>query len=189
MIHHLSWIPPQPDETLEHYAQRLARGIDTSRKFALIGVSFGGMIATEIAKITTPCKTILISSISRRKELPWLYRAAGSLHLHRLMPARAGNNANPLMYWLFGLNTPHDRVLLSQILSDSNTSFTRWAIGAVLGWKNTERPASVVCIHGTRDRVLPARNPQYAVGKGGHLMVVNRAAEISGIINTILADA
>jgi surfactin synthase thioesterase subunit len=51
---YLDWITPEPAESLEAYAARLALNIDTSAPFYLIGLSFGGMLATEIAKKLNP---------------------------------------------------------------------------------------------------------------------------------------
>lgn len=44
----IEWIEPLPNETIEQYAKRLAQCIDTSQPYVIIGVSFGGLIATEI---------------------------------------------------------------------------------------------------------------------------------------------
>lgn len=50
-IIHIDWIVPFSKETLVSYAKRLSKVIDVNNPFALIGVSFGGMIAVEIAKL------------------------------------------------------------------------------------------------------------------------------------------
>ncbi|SDF62642.1 Thioesterase domain-containing protein [Pedobacter terrae] len=58
-IIHVEWINPNKNETLEVYAERLSRIIDTSKPFALVGVSFGGMIAVELAKLLKPLQLLL----------------------------------------------------------------------------------------------------------------------------------
>lgn len=188
-IHYLTWIEPLKNESLREYSIRLSKNIDDSKPFILIGLSFGGMIATEISHILHPEKTTLISSVSGYNELPFLYRLAGSIRLHKLIPSKAGNNGNFLMHWLFGIKTPNDKLLLNQILTDSNTSFTRWAINAMLGWRSHSKPSSIIRIHGDRDRVLPITSFQtnHIIKKGGHLMVVTRAEEVSKLLNEILS--
>jgi pimeloyl-ACP methyl ester carboxylesterase len=47
VIKHIEWIKPNSNEDLSSYARRLARQIDESKPFFLVGVSFGGMIAVE----------------------------------------------------------------------------------------------------------------------------------------------
>ena len=46
----LEWIAPIKDETLPQYAYRLAEQIEINEPFIIIGLSFGGMLAVEIAK-------------------------------------------------------------------------------------------------------------------------------------------
>lgn len=73
---HLDWISPEPNESLRSYASRLALEIDSSNPFYLVGLSFGGMLATEIAKELNPIHTFLISSTPTFKErhgiIEWL---------------------------------------------------------------------------------------------------------------------
>lgn len=186
--HYLNWIEPLTNETLKDYSKRLSANIDSSKPFILIGLSFGGMVATEISRILNPQKTILISSAAGYDELPFLFRLAGSMRLHKLIPSKAGNNGNFLMHWLFGINTPNDKMLLNQILTDSNTAFTRWAIDAMLSWSSLAQPSAIIRIHGDHDRVLPITSfrPDYVIKRGGHLMVVTRAVELSQLLNRIM---
>lgn len=187
-IIHITWIDPLPGESLEHYACRLAEAIDAHEPFVLIGLSFGGMIATEIGKLLSPQKIILISSISSYTELPRLYKIGGKLGLHKMIPARAGNRNSRILYWILGLQSNYQKQLFLQIMSESNTSFTRWAIEAILRWKQRNADPGVIRIHGNKDRLLPITGfaPQYIIPKGGHLMVADKALEISTLIDRIL---
>ena len=58
----IDWITPYKNERIEDYAKRLSKKIDKKEEFIIIGVSFGGLIATEISKILKSKLTILISS-------------------------------------------------------------------------------------------------------------------------------
>src|SRR5689334_24948987 len=82
----LDWIARQKDDTLPSYALRLAERINRDEPFALVGLSFGGMLATEIAKQYKPAVTILISSVPVSKELPGYFRMAGKIGLHKIVP-------------------------------------------------------------------------------------------------------
>src|SRR5258708_37464041 len=83
---YLNWIPPQEEEALPHYALRLATSINTKEPFVLLGLSFGGMLAIEIAKQLHPVSTILISSIPVSDHLPGYFKAAGKIGLHKMVP-------------------------------------------------------------------------------------------------------
>ena len=83
---HLEWIKPEKNESLASYALRLAQRIDTSEPFVLIGLSFGGMLASEIAKRYKPAMTVLISSIPISSHLPGYFKVAAKLRLHKVVP-------------------------------------------------------------------------------------------------------
>ena len=46
---HIHWLPPERRESVEHYAHRLAQDIKDKRPI-IVGLSFGGIVAIEIAK-------------------------------------------------------------------------------------------------------------------------------------------
>lgn len=183
-LRYLDWIPPQRHETLPHYAERLAQEIDTGEAFSLIGLSFGGMIATEIAKRLSPKHTILVSSAATADELPTLYRLAGRLHLNRLVPPVLLKQPTPFTYWFFDAHIKDEKRLLKAILKDTDPAFLGWAIDSVVQWQNSVRPATVYHIHGDKDKVLPLQRVKAdaVIEGGGHLVVVSHAAQVSRLI-------
>ena len=48
-LHHLKWIPPLANENLSSYARRKLNDIKENNPI-ILGLSFGGMIAIEMAK-------------------------------------------------------------------------------------------------------------------------------------------
>lgn len=81
----VKWIKPLANETITRYTQRISEQIKCKNP-VLIGLSFGGIIATELAKIIPVKQLILISSLKTRTEIPFIYRLAGQLRLHQLIP-------------------------------------------------------------------------------------------------------
>ena len=182
----LEWIAPLRNEPLKNYALRLASAIDTSESFAIIGLSMGGMIASEIAKQYKPAITVLISSVPCSKELPFYFKAAGALRLHKIVPVKLVKSAAKFKR-VFTTETEEDKEILRAIIQESDSKFIYWAMDAILKWRSDVFTQSYIHIHGTRDEVLPMRytKPTHIIARGGHLMVMNRAGEI----NTILRDA
>jgi pimeloyl-ACP methyl ester carboxylesterase len=183
---HLDWITPQKDETLASYALRLASNINTSVPFALVGLSFGGMLATEIAKQYNPTVTILISSVPVATQLPGYFRAAGKIGLHKLLPISLLKTSAATKR-LFTREKNGDKKLLWQIINESDTGLIRWSIDAILNWQNEIIPQPVWHIHGTRDEVLPVRytRPTHTIRKHGHMLVMT----CPDVVNEILAKA
>ena len=187
---YLDWLPPRPGESLPQYALRMAGGIDRQEPFALLGLSFGGMLATEVAKTGAPTHTLLLSSAATRAELPPLYRFLGALQLDHLAPAALFRQQNALLDWYFGASDPDTKALLHAIIRDSDARFNRWAVQAILDWRNRTLPAGLHRLHGSADRVLPARRiPGGERLEGaGHLAVYTHAPQVSEWIARTLAS-
>lgn len=185
----LEWIDPLPRESLKNYAGRLAAGINSSEPFAIIGLSMGGMITAEIARQYKPAFVILISSIPSSKQLPFYFKAAGTLRLHKIVPVKLVKSAAKLKR-VFTSELDGDKIILRNIIQDSDPHFISWAMDAILKWKSEGLPGPYVHIHGSSDEVLPMRftNPTHIIPRAGHLMVMNRAGEINAILEEVLTS-
>ena len=190
-IIHIEWINPNKNETLEVYAERLSRIIDTSKPFALVGVSFGGMIAVEIAKFLKPVATIIISSTILSSNLPALYRFAGKFRLLNLIPAKLLKASNKLtQHYYFGTKSSSEKILLNRIIKDTDPHFLKWAIGSILSWENKVKPEKIFHIHGTKDKILYSKKamPDFLIENGTHFMVYQNAKKISGLIDQLILN-
>ena len=185
---YLDWITPQQDESLSHYAIRLAQGIDTTEKFGLVGLSFGGMLAIEIAKKFKPEVLVLISSVSCTQQLPFYYKLAGKLRLHKLLPVSLFLHASVLKR-IFTTETSEDKKILREMIRNCDHKFVKWAFHAVLTWDHGLPTVPCIHIHGSRDGILPCRftQPTHIIKKGGHLMVLNRPREINRVLSDVFS--
>lgn len=185
---HINWLTPNKKENLADYAKRLAADIKEEKPI-LIGLSFGGIVATEIAKQIATEKVVLISSAKEQTEVPWYFRWFRWFPVHLLIPFKSLLWAVYwLINWFFGLETIEERKLLKAILLDTDAVFLNWAIDRVIRWKNQTIPDTIYHIHGTCDRVFPLNfvEANVTVEKGGHFMIMNRAEQISDLIDTIV---
>lgn len=178
---------PQKSETIEHYTTRLLNQITTTKPI-LIGLSFGGLIAVEVAKQIETEKVILIASAKTKKEIPFYYRFAGQLRLHKLLLTRLLKSSNFVTNWFFGTSSTFDKQLLKQILLDTDPTFLKWAIDKVVRWTNQAQTQNIFHIHGTSDRILPLNfvNFNQTIKNGGHLMTLNKSDELNAILRQLL---
>ena len=178
----IDWIDPLKNESIAEYSKRFSSVIDTSEKFCVLGVSFGGLIAVEISKFLKPELTILISSAETRKEIPLIYRFLGKTKIVKIIPAKLLNPPRWIAKILFGTKKV---TLLNEILNDTDLKFTKWAVQELFAWKNDQRVENVLKITGTKDKLIPQKpNENIAFIKGGgHLMIIDNAKEVSEIIN------
>lgn len=187
-IHYLDWIPPKAKESLRTYALRMAEAINRSVPFAIIGLSFGGMLATEMATVLHPQLTVLVSSVPTKLQLPWYYRVFERMRINKLIPVFKPKTAPRFIASFFGVETRDDYECFQQLLKRANPRFTKWAIDSILKWDRTDIPAGLIRIHGGKDKVLPLGNDKvdYLIRDGSHFMIFNRADEISKILGTLI---
>jgi len=185
----LNWIKPLAGESLHSYAGRMGAAIDRDQPFILVGMSLGGMLATELAAMTQPVCTILLSSVPSPEHLPRLYRLAGKAGVHRLIPVNLFRYGSLIKRWFTG-EKKEDKTLLKRMIRSSDPAFIKWAVHAVLTWKGCPCRGSFYHIHGDRDGILPYRctQPTHTIVKGTHMMVLTRAAEVSALIGEIISE-
>ena len=186
-ITYIKWIIPNKKETIEQYATRLIEQIPTVKPI-LIGLSFGGMMAIEVAKQMEVEKVILIASAKTKKEIPFYFRFAGVFGFHKLLPTKLLKSSNFLNNWLFGTTSTFDKKVLKEVLDDTDPTFLKWALDKVTRWRNHTRIKNTFHIHGSSDRIFPFMfvKCDVSVKKGGHLMTLNRADELSALLRAQL---
>lgn len=188
-IHFIDWIEPNTGETIENYAQRLAQQI-LHKSPILVGLSFGGMMAVEIAKIISVEKVILISSAKNCKEIPFYFQLCGKLRLDKIVPVQWLKWPNRFTFCLFGAKTAEQKRILTEILQEIDSHYLRWSISKILDWKNNQTPAPIFHIHGRKDYLLPLRcvKANRTIANAGHLMLLSHFQEINEIIRIELKE-
>lgn len=179
----IEWIKPKKRETLIEYSERLIKKyeIGNEEEFGVLGVSFGGLVATEISKLKKPKFTILISSVETRKELTGIMKLVGKLKLIELIPEKLLNPPKIVAHFMFGTKK---KELLNSIIDDTDLSFTKWAVRELMLWNNETRLVNLIKIGGTKDKLLPPKGENtILIENGEHLMIVDKAKQVSEIIN------
>lgn len=178
----LDWIPSLRNENISEYAQRLIRNTSFKEPFVLLGVSFGGLIAVEISKMIKPKLLLLISSVEVSSQLRLIYRVLGKTKILKIIPKRLFLPPKFLANYLFGAK---NKKLLNQIIRDTDLKFAKWAVNQLACWQNDEVLEDCIIISGTKDKLMPYYKTDRTVliENGGHFMIVDKAKEISEIIN------
>lgn len=185
---YVEWIEPTKGDTLTTYAQKLIDHYQIKPGSIVIGNSLGGMIAVEIAKKIDLNKAILISSIKTASEAPPSYKWFRLIPLYRILPAKLFNSLGGIVRFAFGRMSKTDQELFIDMLHQASHTFVKWAVGAVLHWKNDIIPPNAYHITGDDDHVFPHKYIKGAeiVHGGTHLMIFNRAKEINKWLKNIL---
>jgi hypothetical protein len=184
----LDWITPLKNESLQHYSLRLAEGIQEPDA-TIVGLSMGGMIASEIVKVNPGMRAIIISSNRSAKEFPAYTRfLIKYLPAYRLTTKRIMRIIFPVTCWFLGAQSKEDKEHLWKMIDRRDINFIKWCIWAIGRWQLDTTPPNVVHIHGTADNLLPYRkvHADHTVPGGTHLMVRNKPKELSELLKKVV---
>ena len=178
-------------EDLPEYAARVARDqMDTTAPFAIVGVSLGGMVATELAEQLSPEHVVIIASAKTRHELPPGYRLARYVPLYRVVGGRT-------MRWFTKRFQPvvepmatAQRELFVDMIYGKDPKFLQRAVGMMVRWDRTEAPPGITHVHGTEDRTLPYRHatPDLVVRDEGHMLTYSRPEVVEWVLRRELDE-
>ena len=185
----MGWLKPMKNESIESYAGRYREKI-TAADPVLLGYSFGGVIAIELSKQIPTRKVILISSTKTCADVPAYIRLAGKLRLYKLITLRRVLKMRALLPFLFEAKKEEEKNLVFDMLRKTDPDVFKWAVEIICTWKNTEATSNIVQVHGTDDRILPYHYVKcdYTIRDGSHLMILNRAQEISELLKKLTGD-
>lgn len=181
----LPWEPIRSGQTIHEYAIQMARNIDYSKPFLLAGLSFGGIVASEICKFLKPERLILFSTVITKHELQPFYRLTGRLRLYKFMSTIFFRLSLPFAYWIFGPLDFEGKKLITDYVMKNQGTYLRWCLGQISRWQNTDTFESCIRIHGTKDRAFPLSNQKevrHIIQDGGHSCVFTHAEEVSEIL-------
>lgn len=186
----LPWLAPRSGtEPLPAYAARMAASIPLDAPCWLVGVSFGGTMALEIARLRPLARVVLVSSIPDANPLPALLRLARALRVWTWVPPQLLPMLPRVGQWFFGVANGAEYALFKQILRELDPVYTRWAVRSLLTWDSTSAPGAIQIL-GTRDRVFPPGPApvEYLIRGGTHFMAYSRAEEIAAILNELTSE-
>ncbi|MEO5946160.1 MAG: alpha/beta hydrolase [Chitinophagaceae bacterium] len=183
----VDWIKPEKRESLQQYALRLRQTIPDKDPM-VVGMSFGGMLASEMARAECGVKAIIISSNKNSKEFPSFLRIGKYLPLYNWVPFSLLKRSQNVYSRIFGAKGSEQKKVLRQIVADTDPQFVRWGIHSILHWKSEDKKANIIHIHGTADILLPFRlvKADYVIQSGKHVMTLDQHEEISPILKELI---
>jgi pimeloyl-ACP methyl ester carboxylesterase len=184
----LNWIEPFSSEPIKDYAVRMAASIaDKADKLILIGHSFGGILAQEIAAIRQVDQIFLISSIRSRSELPFHFKLMAPTFLYLLFTQKLVQKT--IQFWgeSHGYAKGAEQELVTDMVGQYSDKYLQWALKALSNWTGANVPTSMqICqIHGAKDKTFPVsliKKADYILSDGDHFMVYKKAKAVKSFI-------
>jgi esterase/lipase len=173
--HWLSWQIPIEGESIQDYAQRMLSHIKHEKPI-LIGVSFGGVLVQEIAKLIEVERLIIISSVKQSLEIPKHMKLARETGIYKYLPFGLLNYINEIEKLPVGNIIRKRLKLYKQYLSVNDKVYLDWAVKEMVCWNQNEPMENVIHVHGDMDKVFPIKNIKQCivVKDGTHIMILNR---------------
>lgn len=189
-VHHIIYPVPVKNETMQQYALRISRQVDTTKPFILIGTSLGGMICTELADIMKPEKIIIISSAKCREELPARYRFQKYIPLNKITPKRLIKSGARFMQPIVEPDRNKNKPVFKSMLKAKNSRYMKRTVNMIINWDRATYSSSIIHIHGSNDHTLPLRHvcADVEIHHGSHMMTLTRGEEIHKMVLQILAE-
>lgn len=171
-VRYLEWKIPEENESLEEYAARIVLEVKDSNP-VLIGVSFGGILVQEMAKLINVRKVIIISSLKTDLELPKRLKWIKMTRLYKFVPIRLLLGMLKLVQLISGEKMQQRMQLYEKFLSVRDTRYLKWAFEKVLQWNCPEINKKLIHIHGNKDQMFPIKHIKkcIVVAGGTHVMI------------------
>lgn len=186
----LEWIPPLAKETFSNYITRLIQGHDINDDDIILGLSFGGLAAIEIAKQTPAEKVILLSSFQDKNGLKPHLKFLLSLRLYHLIPNFKLKFFDKQAVKGFGNISVEAKEGLTEMMRDTDPKLIKWSLKQIRKSNFKAIPnTEIFNVLGTKDELVQKwelPNNNFYIKNGGHLMVYENADEINYILKKIL---
>ena len=175
-------------ESMSAYAARVATQIDTTERFALLGVSLGGMVATELAEIVHPEQVVIVASAKTRYELPPSYRLARHVPIYRVVGGRSMRFFTKMAQPIFEPMAPAQRELFMAMLYGKDPKWVQRAVGLMVRWDRQEAPTGITHIHGSLDHTLPIKHvdADVVVESQGHMLTYSQPEVVEAVLKEVL---
>ena len=188
----IEWNLPEPAETLEHYVERFTDEIDVNEPFALVGLSFGGIIVQELNKFIKPEKTILISSIKDREQMPRYLKFSSKSSAHKVLPIKFFTSNQTLSYTFFRKLYDSKMPVLEEFFTHKDPYYLKWSIDKIVNWNpDSEEIEGLYQMHGTKDIIFPHKyvaDSADIIPGGSHIMVLQKPKEVSKLLEEYLTQ-
>jgi len=185
---HIKYEMPGENENMATYAQRLSNQIKEENGFILIGVSLGGMIASEIAEFKNPDQVIIISSAKNSTELPKRYNFQKKIPIYKMVGPKLSKRGAKILQPIVEPVSKKEKEIF--LLEAKDPVFLERTISMIINWDRETNSKEIIHIHGNKDHTIPIKkvNCDYLINEGSHMMTLTKSDEVNEILNEILND-
>jgi pimeloyl-ACP methyl ester carboxylesterase len=183
----IKWVKPEKNASFNTYLLKIKEQIKIGEPIILIGVSLGGIVAMELRELIPVEKTIIISSVKTKAEVPFFFKLIRLLRINKIIsPTLMKKSALLIKPFIADTSNEKAMQLFKAMLYDTDNEFIKRSIQFVLDWKRSSyHNENLIHIHGTKDLVFPLKNINHCDFKirgGAHDMIMSKPQEINKIL-------
>ena len=185
----VKWLENEGDESINSYALKLIKTYKINENHTVAGLSFGGILAQEIARILELDKVVLISSLRDIQDLRSVYRFGLKTGLYRLAPNFRIPVIDEIIAYNLNSNNQKSKPILKKMLEQTDYGLLKWSLQKIADLpKRPKDNFTVYNIIGDNDKILkPWQNEHTTIIDGGsHFMVYEKAEEVTLALIDIL---
>jgi pimeloyl-ACP methyl ester carboxylesterase len=189
----VTWTTPKPNESLEHYADRLSQQVENPQETIIVcGVSFGGMVAPYFAKRFKSKICVIISTVKYRKQFPMRYYLLFLLSKIPFLIQTVIYAVHVFLRVLLNVSLIRCKIkveIIQQFISMKPVLLTclvrmmfRWGYYKNFSEENYDFP--IIHVHGERDLIIPVSlvTPDICIKNGGHCLPLSHHQIIYDIL-------
>ena len=177
----IEWVNPGDDQTVQEYAYRIKKLIKDPQDCDVLGVSFGGIVAQELARIIEAERCYIVSSLCCYEELNLAHKTMSKVPpvlLNQLLASSV-----KMFSTLQATNVSKVTSRLKKLVGDEG-GWYRWAALAVAKWKPSKDVGSDVTfirIHGDSDSTFKRGHifSDYVIEGATHVLALTHAKELA----------
>ena len=177
---------PNRGQSLPDYARSCCVRMALDAPCVLVGVSFGGMLALEMARCCPAEAVMLVASCCRRSAIPSRYHYLELIS--RLLPSglirRRAEMSGRILARL-ERTTPEVGEVVVAMARDVDVAQLRRIARMIMRWRpGLSLPCPIHQINGSGDRIIPISGvrPDEVVQGGGHLINMTHADQVNHFI-------
>lgn len=185
----VKWLVNNPDESFEEYTLRIIEKYHIESGDVLVGLSFGGLVAQEIAKILNSNIVILISSFRDVNDLKSIFRMPLQSGIYRLMPTFKVPILDEMIANFLNSGSKESIPILKNMIESTDFKLMKWSLKMIAESNGlSNRNLQAYNIIGDQDKILKLwKNSTTTIIKNGsHFMVFDKSREVTKIILDIL---
>ena len=185
----VKWLKNKEEESLNEYSRRIIGKYKIQKDDIVAGLSFGGIIAQEIARILNQSKVILISSFRDKSDLRYIYRIGLKSNLYKLAPSFRVPVIDEFVANYLNSENEESKPIIKQMLDETDYQLLKWSLEKIAEIPSNPNDEFIKYnIIGNNDMILKTWKNEYTsiIDGGSHFMVYEKSEEVTSTIREIL---